>query len=117
MTQTWWLSFCDPDKPEGQQFLGAVVVDVDEIDVARAEPAATALRAAHGLPPLTEADDQWMSGAIGKTYRLKVNPGGEVASMRLDDLPGFASKSASYPRGRLLSRADVAAIDQQLTES
>jgi hypothetical protein len=22
----WWLSFCDPTKPEGQQFLGACIV-------------------------------------------------------------------------------------------
>ena len=22
----WWLSFCDPDKPRGSQFLGVVIV-------------------------------------------------------------------------------------------
>ena len=25
--KTWWLSFCDPDKPKGTQFLGVIIVD------------------------------------------------------------------------------------------
>lgn len=37
MMQTWWLSFCDTEKPAGQQFLGVVIVDVDETDAQRAE--------------------------------------------------------------------------------
>ncbi|HKY40723.1 MAG TPA: hypothetical protein VJN18_32535 [Polyangiaceae bacterium] len=27
MAQLWWLSFCDPAKPSGQQFLGACIVN------------------------------------------------------------------------------------------
>ncbi len=51
----WWLSFCDPDAPTGEQFLGACIVDaVDEI---------TAVRVAH---------------------ILGINPGGEVAFQDLD---------------------------------
>jgi hypothetical protein len=115
--QTWWLSFCDSDKPKGQQFLGVIVVDVDEPDVARAEPAATAIRGSHGLPPLSDPGDQWMAAAIDKTHRLKVNPGGAVASVRLDTHPEFAKYSARYPRGVLLSRADLDAIDAAIRDA
>lgn len=111
MTQTWWLSFCDPDRPTGQQFLGVVVLDVDEADVAASEHITTAIRASHGLPPLDEADDRWLAGAVHKSHRLHVNPGGEVACARLDDVPGFAIHGPRYPRGVLLSKAEVEVID------
>jgi hypothetical protein len=46
----WWLSFCDPDLPEGTQFLGACMVQANSI------PA-----------------------AITTAHLLGINPGGEVA--------------------------------------
>lgn len=109
MTQTWWLSFCDDDKPEGERFLGVAIVDVDEIDVALAEPMTTALRAAHGLPPLTDPRDKWMSGAVGKTYLLKINPGGAVLAHRLDDIVP-PDELATCPRDRLLQRLELDAL-------
>lgn len=45
----WWLSFCDPDKPRGSQFLGVVIV--------RGESMVEAVLTAH---------------------RLGINPGGSV---------------------------------------
>ncbi len=27
----WWCSFCDPDKPHGSQFLGALVIRADSV--------------------------------------------------------------------------------------
>lgn len=27
----WWLSFCDPDRPEGEQFLGVCIVEAADI--------------------------------------------------------------------------------------
>lgn len=46
----WWLSFADPTRPKGQQFLGVCIVEaVDEI---------SAIKVAHAL---------------------SINPGGEVA--------------------------------------
>jgi hypothetical protein len=116
-TQTWWLSFCDPDRPTGQQFLGALVLDVEWADVAMAEGITIAIRASHGLPPLDDPDVQWMAGAVYKAHRLRVNPGGAVAARRFDDVPGFATHSARYPRGVLLSRADIAAIDAVITQA
>lgn len=111
MTQTWWLSFGDADRPEGQQHLGVVVVDVDEADVARAAGVANALRARHGLPPLTDAYSQYLAAALWKTHRYECNPGGEAAAMRIDDVPGFARRGPRYPRNQLLSRAEIAALE------
>jgi hypothetical protein len=50
----WWLSFADPDRPEGQQFLGCVI---------------------------TEAVD--FLSAVIKSHRLSINPGGEVQAVVL----------------------------------
>lgn len=108
MTQTWWLSFADPDRPEGTQFLGVVILDVDETDVAASEGITTAIRASHGLPPLDDPEDQWMSGAVYKSHRLKVNPGGQVLAMRLDDAPRWPA-SKDVPRDQLLSWDALAA--------
>jgi len=58
MTPLWWLSFADPDKPEGQRFIGVAVVPCDTDTISRA------------------ADTAW---------KLGCNPGGEVLGMRLPD--------------------------------
>lgn len=50
-----WMSFCDPDKPEGQQFLGVIITK--------------ALGFAH---------------AVEKAHELGINPGGEIQSMEFD---------------------------------
>jgi hypothetical protein len=109
MTQTWWLSFCDGAKPTGTQFLGVVIVDVDAADVGRSEGVLTALRARHGLPPLTDARDQHMAAAIWKTHRLEINPGGEVLAFRIDE-HAPAAILATAPRNRLLQRLELTAL-------
>lgn len=48
----YWLSFADPDLPEGTQFLGAVIVYASDF--------ITAIKVSH---------------------HLKINPGGEVQGM------------------------------------
>lgn len=45
----WWLSFADPDRPKGEQFLGVAIVR------------------ARGL-----------GLAITRCHQLKINPGGQV---------------------------------------
>lgn len=45
----WWMSFCDTDKPAGQEFLGVIVVE--------------------DLGPMH---------AISKAHELGINPGGQV---------------------------------------
>jgi hypothetical protein len=47
----YWLSFCDPKKPKGTQFIGVIITK--------------AIGAAH---------------AIEKSHQLGINPGGEVLS-------------------------------------
>lgn len=49
--QCFWMSFCDTGKPQGQQFLGVIIMFAPGI--------------AH---------------AIDRTWKLGINPGGEVMS-------------------------------------
>ena len=79
----FWLSFCDGDMPPGQQFLGACVVEVEE----------------------AETPKHTLSRALRKAYHVGANPGGEVLSLEIDD-------SAPYPLNRLLSQAEIDAIDR-----
>lgn len=52
--ETFYLSFCDPDKPEGSKFLGVIIVDgIDIVD-------------AHCM-----------------THFLGINPGGEVLFIKI----------------------------------
>jgi len=106
--RTYWLSFTDRDRPRGQQFLGVVVVDVSEAD--RAEALAT-WNQTHDQPMGDRIDGPWIAAAMRACWRAGVNPGGAVASWRLDDHPDFASYSARYPRLQLLSRAEIAALE------
>jgi hypothetical protein len=55
-TPLWWLSFCDPDKPEGSTFLGVCIVPAHD-----------------------------MITAVAKARRLGCNPGGEVLGHPLED--------------------------------
>lgn len=55
--RSWWLSFCDPGKPNGHQFLGVAIVK------------------APGF-----------MHAVDKAHVLGINPGGEVKGMPFDDI-------------------------------
>ena len=52
----FWLSFVDPDKPKGEQFLGAIAVQGDD-----------------------------MAAAVARTRALGINPGGEVMGVQFND--------------------------------
>lgn len=72
----FWLSFADSDLPEGSQFLGAAIVRASDCEE-----------------------------AIRECWRLKINPGGEVAFMEIEldkykDVPIEAIN-------KLLSKADL----------
>ena len=82
MKRHWWFSFCDPNRPTGTRFLGAVLVD-DAPDFETAYFAIT---------------------AIG------INPGGEVAGVDWvdGDAPEHATKAFNAaPKLTLLSRAQL----------
>lgn len=51
----YWLSFCDPDKPEGTQFLGASIIEAADFVT-----------------------------AITKSHLLGCNPGGEVVTWEFE---------------------------------
>lgn len=56
---TWfWMSFADPKRPKGQQFLGVAIVEADEF-----------------------------LHAVSISHRLGINPGGEIAGYVLPQPP------------------------------
>jgi len=106
MTQTWWLSFGD-----GEQFLGAAIVDVTDREAAAAEMLVAMRRAANRLPPVEHDAASWIAAAILKAHHAGCNPGGDVLSVRIDEAPEFAGYDAKIPRDRLLSGPDLEALD------
>lgn len=66
----WWLSFADPDRPKGAQFLGAAIVQGRDI---------------------AEANQ--------RAWTLKINPGGEVQGVIIDLIyepaPGWGDRLMS----------------------
>ena len=82
----YWLSFCDPDRPRGQQFLGACIVEVSE-----------------------ERDAMGESLAVVKAHRMGCNPGGEVLAVRIDNHLIIAESWLN----RVLSREDCDAFDSE----
>lgn len=93
--KTFWLSFCDGDRPKGRQFLGVAVVDVS------AEEAADMLLEVMLRFPNAQDGAEWVGAAARKAHRLGCNPGGEVGSVEMPpEWPGYET----CPRGELLSR-------------
>jgi hypothetical protein len=88
---TWWLSFVDEAKPEGERFLGVVLVDA------------------------------WtFREAIDLSHQHKVNPGGQVAGWSVEVREGeldpveyvsATSALAAAPRLTLLSKSELARLD------
>lgn len=72
-TRILWLSFCDPEKTKGSQFLGVIITE--------------ALGLLH---------------AIHKTWDFGINPGGEVLSTEVKNVPHL-----EQVRDRLLSKAEL----------
>lgn len=96
MTKTFWLSFCDDERPKGEQFLGVAVVDVTEEDAADAF-GDLSLRFPHAQPGA-----EWLAAAVRKAHETGCNPGGEVMSMEMPpEWPDFGT----CPRNKLLSKA------------
>lgn len=104
--RTYWMSFCDGTRPKGTQFLGALVVDVTQ-----AEAHNMILELVTRFPRADLDEGPWIAAASHKAHQAKVNPGGEVASIRMDDLPNWGAISAVYPRLRLMSKQEIAKID------
>lgn len=98
MTRTFWLSFsAGKEKPPGQRFLGAVVVDVTSEHVAEA---------VRQKPELAASKDQgWAATAIALCWSAGVNPGGSVAFVCVPQ--ELAQKVLTYPRLKLMQHPEI----------
>jgi hypothetical protein len=100
MTRTFWLSFCDPHKPIGDQFLGVAIVQVTEADA----DAARAIVLAR-FPHARRGAD-WIAAATRKAHELGCNPGGDVLSVDVTDhWPPPADPDV--PLNRLMDRHEL----------
>jgi hypothetical protein len=84
--QTFWLSFCDRELPEGSQFLGACVVEVE--------------------------DGGRIDAAANEARKLGINPGGEVLGFVVD--PETAKIFPARWRNKLLNKDDCAEMDEEI---
>jgi hypothetical protein len=92
--KTLWLSFSDPDRQPGEQFLGVAIIDVTDLDAAEARAYLRVHR------PQAQPDAEWILAAIRKAHRFGCNPGGQVLSSEIPhDAPG--------PRGVLMDREEL----------
>lgn len=88
----WWLSFADPERPEGEQFLGAALVSGGE-----------------AVP----GDDGFIAACLA-SHALGINPGGEVKGVGPfpeDKLP------PNHPRNKLMSLAEIQAFAAEASSS
>jgi len=100
MTRTFWLSFCDPDRPAGEQFLGVCIVQVTDADRIVAHELVAARF------PHAAADADWIAAAARKAWALGCNPGGEMLSA---DITDAWPSDVELPLNTLLSYDDLEA--------
>jgi hypothetical protein len=103
--KVFWLSFCDSERPKGQQFLGACIVEVTAADAEEAF-----YRLALDFP-LAQPGAEWIAAACGKAHALKCNPGGEMASM---ELPADHPNLERYQFGVLMDRDTIERLDAEI---
>lgn len=86
----WWLSFADGSLAEGEQFLGACIVQGTEMIM--------------GVPRISDP--------VPQAHLLGINPGGEVQLQRIPDerevLPEWCN--------RLMNREECEALDVEMKE-
>lgn len=71
--RTFWLSFCDGDRPKGQQFLGACVVDVTDEEAESSSGFCTRLKAPTGSALRREKRTPSAAIQVGK-WRPSMSP-------------------------------------------
>lgn len=101
--KVFWLSFCDSERPTGQQFLGVAII---EVTAAEADDAAVEVMLR--FPFTHQPDSEWIAAAIKKAHRLGCNPGGEVATW---EVPRDDPNLTHYTFGVLMDRATIERID------
>lgn len=109
-TRTYWLSFCDPDKPAGTQFLGVAVVDVT------AEDASDPMNVIRCLGSPEPEEAIWLAAAITKAHATGCNPGGQVQAADLTafrDHPEAKAMLDKTPRHTLMPKDELAALGHE----
>jgi len=96
----FWLSFADDDRPKGQQFLGVCIVEVTEDEAARIKDELRVRFPRHG------EGAEWMAAATRKAWTLGCNPGGEVATADITDMP-LPNGATTWPLNRLLQKDEL----------
>ncbi len=99
--RTVWLSFCDPDRPKGQRFLGVAIVDVTDEEVEGS------ILYLHLHYPKAQPGAEVIHAAMRKAHETGCNPGGEVNSWELSE----GSPELSAPRNRLMQQAELEILD------
>jgi hypothetical protein len=79
----YWMSFCDPARPEGSKFLGALIV---------------------------RADDE--SEAVRRSWMLDLNPGGEIELFAIPD-QFHERIPADWVESRLITKQECDAFERQ----
>lgn len=101
MTRLFWLSFVDPDRPAGERFLGACIVEVTTAEI-EAAGALVRERFPNALP-----DADGIAAAARKAHAMGCNPGGEVGTL---EIPVAAPPALlALERHRLFSRDELIA--------
>lgn len=92
----WWLSFCDPNKPKGQTFLGECMVEVESpsrgetgiafavevASIAGCNPGGDILGWAISLESAAWVSDQWKNRLLSKGEIATFNA--EIRARRLN---------------------------------
>lgn len=81
LLKRWWLSFCDPEKPEGQQFLGVCILFAPDFGTAVAGASTMGLNPGgevlgSELPETTEVDLAWMERLLSRAEAEALTPKG-----------------------------------------
>jgi hypothetical protein len=87
----WWVSFCDPERETGTQFLGACIVDDDDA----------------GVLGKIMGD---ICAAVSAASANGCNPGGEAMGIQVPD--DVAPRIAREWRNRLLTREECEEFDR-----
>lgn len=110
MKRIYYISFADPHKPQGDQFLGGCFVEVRDMDAFRAVNSIKTRRIEVGHWPseITE-EEAWAASAVERAHELGCNPGGEAILM-LVPLEREEAVRASGKMATLLTREEIDAL-------
>jgi hypothetical protein len=83
----WWMSFCEPSKPRGTKFLGALIIKAEnEIDL------------------------------ITRSWLLKLNPGGEIKFFKIPE-KYVSRIPPEWVETRLITREECEALERKYEHS